>query len=85
VNRSLNVEGFTENDDRSIIPIRNPSLCENKDYFEHKMYQPRFISHVLGADYRKATLLHDWDLNPSVFNGLPKMTFIAAPKHTTQR
>jgi hypothetical protein len=57
VNRSSNVESFTENDDRSSIPIRNPSLCENKDYFEHKMYQPRFISHVLGAHYRRSSHL----------------------------
>jgi hypothetical protein len=45
------------------MPIRNPSLCENKDYFEHKMYQQRFTSHVLGAHYRKTILPRDWDLN----------------------
>jgi hypothetical protein len=37
VNRSSNVEGFPENYDQSSIPIRNPSLCENKTYFEYKM------------------------------------------------
>jgi hypothetical protein len=63
VNRSSNVEGLTGNGNRSSIPIRNSSLCENKDYFEHKMYQQRFTSHVLGERCRKMILLRDWDLN----------------------
>jgi hypothetical protein len=62
VNRSSDVEIFTENYDRSSILIRNPSLCENKDYFEHKMYQQRFTSHVLGAQYPKTIVLRDWGL-----------------------
>jgi hypothetical protein len=63
VNRSSSVEGFTKTYDRSSIPIKNPSLCENKDCFEHKMYQQRFTSHALGAHYGKTILLRDWDLN----------------------
>jgi hypothetical protein len=59
VNRSSNVEGLTKNYDRSSIPIRNPSLCENKNYFEHKMYQQRFTSPVLGAHYQKTVLPGD--------------------------
>jgi hypothetical protein len=27
------------------------------------VYQQRFTSHVLGANYRKTTLLRDWDMN----------------------
>jgi hypothetical protein len=50
------------NYDRSSMPIRNPSLCENNDYFEHKIYQQRFTSHVLGAPSRKTISLRDWDL-----------------------
>jgi hypothetical protein len=66
VNRSSNVEGFTENYDESSIPIKTPFLCENKDYFEYKMYSQRLVSYVLGAHYRKTILLRDWDLNPGV-------------------